>query len=358
MHKRHGLTLKPALIVLFLIAAATLSAAAQKYSSSADYMTTWTGEVTDGAPTGSDPVSGGVPQYDRNTGNGYPSFENRWSHVAFEAGGGLTAPIGNDHPFVTYGYNLTVGGGWNFTKTFGTLVGYQFNRNKIPGATLAVVGAAGGNVNTWSFTVDPIYHYGHLGKWGGYVTGGGGFYRKVTNFTDPQSVQYCGGYFYGLRLLCEGGDFKLIGGTDPKDWFYAQHGPDFFSPSNSGFFRLGVMDNGDDRKFPGGIVCGASGSPSCYSAASVYQIDESAMTATLISSYTLPNNSYSYFGGNVQSLANGDLKADFSSVTGGSLIQELNLNGPTPELIWQAQTPGTVQFRSERLPSLYPGVQW
>jgi hypothetical protein len=197
MHKRHGLTLKPALIVLFLIAAATLSAAAQKYSSSADYTTTWTGEVTDGASTGSDPVSGGVPQYDRNTGNGYPSFENRWSHVAFEAGGGLTAPIGNDHPFVTYGYNLTVGGGWNFTKKFGTLVEYQFNRNKIPGATLAVVGAAGGNVNTWSFTVDPIYHYGHLGKWGGYVTGGGGFYRKVTNFTDPQAVQYCGGYFYG-----------------------------------------------------------------------------------------------------------------------------------------------------------------
>jgi len=100
-----------------------------------------------------------------------------------------------------------------------------------------------------------------------------------------------------LWRLGEGGDFKLIGGTDPKDWFYAQHGPDFFSPSNSGFFRLGVMDNGDDRKFSGGIVCRASGSPPCYSAASVYQIDESAMTATLVSSYTLPNNLYSYLGG-------------------------------------------------------------
>jgi hypothetical protein len=124
MHKRHGLMLERALIVLFLIAATTLSAAAQKYSSSAGPTTTWTGESTDGASTGSDPVSGGIPQYGRNTGSGYPSFENRWSHVAFEAGGGFTAPIGNDHPFVTYGYNLTVGGGWNFTKKFGTLVEY------------------------------------------------------------------------------------------------------------------------------------------------------------------------------------------------------------------------------------------
>src|ERR1700746_2836555 len=196
MHKRHGLMLERALIVLFLIAAATLSAAAQKYSSSADSTTTWTGEATDGASTGSDPVPGGVPQYGQNSGSGYPSFENRWSHVAFEAGGGFTAPIGNDNSFVTYGYNLTVGGGWNFTEKFGTLVEYQFNRNKIPGATVALVGADGGNVNTWSLTVDPIYHYGHWGKWGGYVTGGGGFYRKVTNFTSPQAFQYYG-YYYG-----------------------------------------------------------------------------------------------------------------------------------------------------------------
>ena len=173
-------------------------------------------------------------------------------------------------------------------------------------------------------------------------------------------IDYADGQGSGKVLwrLGEGGDFKLIGGIDPKDWFYAQHGPDFFSQNDSGLFRLGVMDNGDDRKLPGGIACGASGAPPCYSAASVYQIDESGMTATRVSSYALPNNLYSYFGGNVQSLANGDLKADFSAVTGGSLIQELNLNGTTPELVWQAQTQGTVQFRTERLPSLYPGVRW
>jgi arylsulfate sulfotransferase len=161
-----------------------------------------------------------------------------------------------------------------------------------------------------------------------------------------------------LWRLGEGGDFKLLGGTDPTDWFYAQHGPDFFSSNTSGVFQLGVMDNGDDREFPNGAVCGASSAPACYSTAPVYQIDETSMTATLVSHYILPPNLYSYFGGNVQNLANGDLKADFCATTGGSLIQELNLHSATPALVWQAETKGTVQYRAERLPSLYPGVQW
>ncbi len=54
----------------------------------------------------------------------------------------------------------------------------------------------------------------------------------------------------------EGGDFSLVGGTDPTDWEYAQHGPAFFSANTTGVFSLGVMDNGDDRIFPTGVTCG------------------------------------------------------------------------------------------------------
>ena len=53
-----------------------------------------------------------------------------------------------------------------------------------------------------------------------------------------------------LWRLGEGGDFKLIGGTDPTDWFYAQHGMSYFTPNTTGVFRLGVLDNGNDRLFP------------------------------------------------------------------------------------------------------------
>jgi Outer membrane protein beta-barrel domain len=196
--KKHRQSLAQVIIVLSLIAGATRSAEAQTqvYSSSSDYKTIWAGEDIDGDSLASNAAPGGSPQYGQSAGNGYPTYESRWSRVAFEGGGGFTAPIGNDQPFVTYGYNLTLGAGWNFNKKLEALLEYQFNRNKIPGATLSAVGAPGGNVNTWSLTVDPIYQYATFGRWGGYVTGGGGFYRKVTNYTSPQPVQYCD-YFYG-----------------------------------------------------------------------------------------------------------------------------------------------------------------
>ncbi|HEV2273125.1 MAG TPA: aryl-sulfate sulfotransferase [Acidobacteriaceae bacterium] len=161
-----------------------------------------------------------------------------------------------------------------------------------------------------------------------------------------------------LWRLGEGGDFKLVGGTDPTDWFYAQHGLAFFSPNTSGVFRLGAMDNGDDRVFPNGMLCGTTGAPACYSAAPVLQLDETAMTATLISDYKAPATAYSFFGGDVQLLDNGDLGADFCAAGGGSLIEELNMSTSSPQVVWQARSWGTAQYRAERLSSLYPGVQW
>ena len=173
-------------------------------------------------------------------------------------------------------------------------------------------------------------------------------------------IDYADGQGSGKILwrLGEGGDFTLQNGVDPTDWFYAQHGPSFATPNTTGLFRLNVMDNGDDRQFPGGALCGTAGEPACYSAASVYQVDESAMTATLVNQYQLPPSLYSYFGGDVRTLSNGDLEADFCASPGGALVQELNLSGTTPQLVWQAHTPSSAQYRVERLPSLYPGVQW
>ncbi len=161
-----------------------------------------------------------------------------------------------------------------------------------------------------------------------------------------------------LWRLGQGGDFKLQNGVDPTDWFYAQHGPNFFSSNTTGAFRLGVMDNGDERLFLNGTRCSPTSTPSCYSEAVVLNVDETAMTATLTTQYKLPPSLYSYFGGDVRLLENGNVEADFCASQGGSLIQELNLNGATPQLVWSAFTNGSYQYRSERLPSLYPGVQW
>jgi arylsulfate sulfotransferase len=158
--------------------------------------------------------------------------------------------------------------------------------------------------------------------------------------------------------LGEGGDFKLAGGTDPTDWFYAQHGMSYFTPNTTGVFRLGLMDNGNDRIFPSGqVLCKPSTTtPNCYSTVPVLELNETNMTATLVTHYVPPPTSFSFFGGNVNQLPNGDIHADFSAPLSGGLVQELNPQ--SLQVIWQGNTPGADQFHAYRWPSLYPGVQW
>ena len=159
--------------------------------------------------------------------------------------------------------------------------------------------------------------------------------------------------------LGQGGDFKLVNGNDPADWFYAQHGMNYFTPNTTGVFRLGLMDNGNDRILPSGQVHCAPGNfipPGCYSSIPVLEINENAMTATLVTHYTPPPSYYSFFGGNAELLANGDIEADFAATNSGAIVQELD--PITMQVVWQGSTPKTFQYHASRAPSLYPGVQW
>jgi hypothetical protein len=200
--------------------AADNSADSQSYSSSTDYRAYLSPDAVLGDGSSSpDPASAsGSPQYGggRRSSSSYPSYESRFSHIAFEGGFGFSAPIGNDTTFSTtslnngdlspdeaFGYALNVGGGWNFTKKFGALLEYQFLRQGMGNDFLNALNAAsgtsgsgtpiGGNINTWSFTVDPVFYLPFNHKSGAYVTGGGGFYRKVSNFTEP--VEECDPYY-------------------------------------------------------------------------------------------------------------------------------------------------------------------
>jgi len=139
--------------------------------------------------------NGGYRQYPKY---GQPGFH----HIAIEAGAGFDAPVGNTKSAQTFGYNIKLGGGWNFNHRFGTLLEYEFNRTGIPESVLASVGAqagvgVNGNVHIWGFTLDPVYYYKTTGSWGGYVTGGGGFYRKVTTFSTPVYLGIGCDFYYG-----------------------------------------------------------------------------------------------------------------------------------------------------------------
>ncbi len=159
--------------------------------------------------------------------------------------------------------------------------------------------------------------------------------------------------------LGEGGDFKLVGATDPTDWFYAQHGMSYFTPNTTGVFRLGQMDNGNDRIFPTGqVFCKPMSAPtaSCYSTMPLLELNESNMTATMITHYIPSDTYYSFFGGNAEVEKNGDIHVDFCAPTPGAIVQELDSQGS--HIIWQGTTANAYQFHAYRWPSLYPGVQW
>jgi arylsulfate sulfotransferase len=166
-----------------------------------------------------------------------------------------------------------------------------------------------------------------------------------------------------LWHLGAGGDFKLINGTDPTDWSYAQHGISFTTPNSSGNFGLAVMDNGDDRVYPGqdpsmSATCGVNGAAACYTTASVFQLDETAKTATLQFHQKLPANLYSDFGGNALTLDNGDVEYDLCGILpANSQVYEVT-PGENPQTVWSLSFVNNLSYRSYRLPSLYPGVQW
>lgn len=155
------------------------------------------------------------------------------------------------------------------------------------------------------------------------------------------------------------GDFQLRNGTDPADWPYAQHGPAFQTDSTTGQFSLSIMDNGDDRAFATEVQCNVPGSPACfYTTVPVYDIDETAMTATLRFHQILPPAQYSFWGGGTTRLANGHIEYDLCTQPNNSAVIQEVTDDSSPKLVWQMNVANENVYRANRLPSLYPGVQW
>ena len=130
------------------------------------------------------------------------------SKYNFFVGGGLTLPTGGAHNYLATSYDVQVGGGRNFNKTYGVNVQFDYDNFGFQTATLnnllAIynsLGATdqngnplsqlGGNSHIWSFTVDPIMNFYTSDTFGAYVTGGGGFYHKTANFTVPSIGTEC-----------------------------------------------------------------------------------------------------------------------------------------------------------------------
>ena len=137
------------------------------------------GSADFGSPA-SDGAAGG--QYGQGGGGGHHGM---FHSLAFEAGGGFNAPVGNDTPYISWGGNFTLGAGFHFSKALSALLEYQFMDNKLPGAFISAestTGATAGDAHINAITGSPVIDL--TPKWtnGVYLVGGFGFYHKSTNF--------------------------------------------------------------------------------------------------------------------------------------------------------------------------------
>jgi arylsulfate sulfotransferase len=160
-----------------------------------------------------------------------------------------------------------------------------------------------------------------------------------------------------LWRLGDEGDFQLLNGADPEDWFYGQHNPTFQTDKTAGKFSLAIFDNGNDREQPSG--CDDPGQPAClYTTIPVFDIDEHAMTATLKFHEIIPAAHYSFYGGATTRLANGNLEYDLCAeprYTG--TVREVTMDSAA-KTVWEMTVTHSNLYRANRIPSLYPGVQW
>lgn len=154
------------------------------------------------------------------------------------------------------------------------------------------------------------------------------------------------------------GDFTLQGGTDPIDWFYAQHAPTLLDAETSGIFKMAVFDNGNDRIVDSsGTLCGSAGAIACYSRVPVLEIDEASKTAQIIWQDPL-RPLFSFFGGYVEEFSNQNIEFDAASSSPSTALIEEVTQDPTPQVVLQMTVNGQYAYRAFRIPSLYPGVQW
>jgi hypothetical protein len=140
---------------------------------------------------------------DNGSGRGFNKF-------AFEAGGGFNAPIGNDTPYITWGGNFTGGAGIHFSRRFSLLGEFQFMDNKLPGALVAAGGGQTGNAHIFSITAAPVIDLFPKSANSLYVTGGGGYYYKSTNFNIQECCDF---YGYPVTVTANSFSSNQLGGN-------------------------------------------------------------------------------------------------------------------------------------------------
>lgn len=218
------LSMSPMLHVVTLVAAGTFAAGAAnaQFAHSSDAVSSSSPSVSESTSSAgtlladsssssldalpAEPAANGAGQEEHG---GYHS-RGHFSHLAFEAGAGFNAPIGNDTPYITWGGNFSGGVGFHFSPVLSTLLEFQYIDDKLPGAFVAAGGGEGGNAHIIAVTVEPVVDLFPRSATGAYLTGGGGYYHKSTNFTVQECCDF---YGYPVDVVTNSFSSNQLGGN-------------------------------------------------------------------------------------------------------------------------------------------------
>jgi arylsulfate sulfotransferase len=251
------------------------------------------------------------------------------------------------------------------TKDFTDLAGYPGTTNVI-GDALIDLDENWNPVWSWnSFDhLDVNRHLNGLPDWTHsnavvYEPNDGNLLLSMRHQSWVLKIDYANGTGTGnvISKLGWQGDFALtqngIPTTDTNLWFSFQHFPSIVS-QNGSQTMLTIWDNGDARVDSNGDICVGG----CYSRATIYQVDDSAMVADLL--WADAPGYFSIWGGSINQLQNTnvefDLNAPSASVTWASEVQEVTQTS-TPQIVWKMDLSPNA-YRAYRIPSLYPGINW
>ncbi|WP_176441889.1 outer membrane beta-barrel protein [Granulicella rosea] len=128
-----------------------------------------------------------APRLDATSYRGDPWRNKDGSYrYSLELGGGVALPAGATKKYQNTAGGFRLGGGYNLNRRLGIMLQYDFNNFGVPNSLLQHLPSAGdnytGRVHLWSLTAAPVVQLLRSDGASVYLTGGGGFYRKLVKF--------------------------------------------------------------------------------------------------------------------------------------------------------------------------------
>jgi opacity protein-like surface antigen len=126
------------------------------------------------------------------------------SKLSFSVAGGPTVPGKHAGSDFNTGFNLGAGVGYHPVPAFGVMAEFGFSRLGITDSSLENIGVPDGSGRIYSVTLNPMFHLNPTGRFDVYFIGGGGYYRRTIEFTEPSSaISTAFDPFYGIFFPVE-----------------------------------------------------------------------------------------------------------------------------------------------------------